>query len=177
MTAPGPCNIVLAGFMGTGKSAVGRRLAERLERRFIDTDTVVEQEAGKSISRIFADHGEPGFRERERRAVRRIAQERTGVIAVGGGAFLDDENAAVMKASGLVVCLTARPDVILRRVGRDTNRPLLRGPYPLENIRRLLSERADAYTRADITIDTSDLTPDEVVETVLRALADTGFSV
>ena len=171
----GSRTIVLAGFMGTGKSSVGRRLAARLGREFVDTDALIEQEAGTSITRIFADRGEAEFRVREKRAVAVAVGEDGRVVAVGGGAILDRENLAAMKAGGPVVCLTARPEIVLSRVAHDTGRPLLQGPQPLETIRGLMAERADAYARADVTIDTSDLTPDEVVERLLNALADAGF--
>lgn len=176
-TRMGSRTIVLAGFMGTGKSSVGRRLAARLGREFVDTDALIEQEAGTSITRIFADRGEAEFRAREKRAVAvAVAVGEDGrVVAVGGGAILDRENLAAMKAGGPVVCLTARPEIVLSRVVHDTGRPLLQGPQPLETIRGLMAERADAYARADVTIDTSDLTPDEVVEHLLNALADAGF--
>lgn len=174
-TRMGSRTIVLAGFMGTGKSSVGRRLAARLGREFVDTDALIEQEAGTSITRIFADRGETEFRTREKRAVAVAVGEKGRVVAVGGGAILDRENLAAMKAGGPVVCLTARPEIVLSRVVHDTGRPLLQGPQPLETIRGLMAERADAYARADVTIDTSDLTPDEVVECLLNALADAGF--
>lgn len=174
-TRMGSCTIVLAGFMGTGKSSVGRRLAARLGREFVDTDALIEQDAGTSITRIFADYGEAEFRAREKRAVAVAVDEDGRVVAVGGGAILDGENLAAMKAAGPVVCLTARPEVVLARVAHDTGRPLLQGPQPLETIRGLMAERADAYARAAVTIDTSELTPDEVVETLLHTLADAGF--
>ena len=174
-TRMGSRTIVLAGFMGTGKSSVGRRLAARLGREFVDTDALIEQEAGTSITRIFADRGEAEFRAREKRAVAVAVGEDGRVVAVGGGAILDRENLAAMKAGGPVVCLTARPEIVFARVAHDTGRPLLQGPQPLETIRGLMAERADAYARADVMIDTSDLTPDEVVEHLLNALADAGF--
>lgn len=174
-TRMGSCTIVLAGFMGTGKSSVGRRLAARLGREFVDTDALIEQDAGTSITRIFADHGEAEFRAREKWAVAVAVGEEGRIVAVGGGAILDGENLAAMKAGGPVVCLTARPEIVLARVAHDTGRPLLQGPQPLETIRGLMAERADAYARADVTIDTSDLTLDEAVETLLHALADAGF--
>lgn len=174
-TRMGSRTIVLAGFMGTGKSSVGRRLAARLGREFVDTDALIEQEAGTSITRIFADQGEVEFRVREKRAVAVAVGEDGRVVAVGGGAILDGDNLVAMKAGGPVVCLTARPEIVLSRVAHDTGRPLLQGPQPLETIRGLMAERADAYARADVTIDTSDLTPDEVVERLLNALADAGF--
>ena len=174
-TRMGSRTIVLAGFMGTGKSSVGRRLAARLGREFVDTDALIERAAGTSIARIFADRGEAEFRALEKQAVTVAVGKEGRVIAVGGGAILDGENLAAMKAAGPVVCLTARPEIVLARVAHDTGRPLLQGPQPLETIRGLMAERADAYARADVTIDTSDLTPDEVIERLLNALADAGF--
>ena len=170
-------NIIFVGFMGTGKSLVARRLAKRLGRRFVDTDACIEHEADMSIAQIFATEGEAAFRQRERQAIARACQEKEMVIATGGGAIIDKANARTMKASGPVVCLTARPEVIIQRVQGDTTRPLLQGPDPLENIRRLLADRAAAYARADITIDTSSLDPDAVVEATLTALTQAGSTV
>ncbi len=170
-------NIIFVGFMGTGKSLVARRLAKRLGRRFVDTDYWIEQEANTPIAQIFATEGEAAFRQRERQAIARACQEKEMVIATGGGAIVDRENARTMKASGPVICLTARPEVILQRVQGDTPRPLLQGPNPLENIRRLLADRAEAYARADITIDTSSLGPDAIVEATLTALAQSDSTV
>ncbi len=170
-------NIIFVGFMGTGKSLVARRLAKRLGRRFVDTDACIEHEADMSIAQIFATEGEAAFRQRERQAIARACQEKEMVIATGGGAIIDKANARTMKASGPVVCLTARPEVIIQRVQGDTTRPLLQGPDPLEKIRRLLADRAAAYARADITIDTSSLDPDAVVEATLTALTQAGSTV
>ncbi len=163
-------NIIFVGFMGTGKSLVARRLAKRLGCRFVDTDACIEHEADMSIAQLFATEGEAAFRQRERQAIARACQQKERVIATGGGAIVDRENARTMKASGPVICLTARPEVIFQRVQGDTTRPLLQGPNPLEKIRRLLADRAEAYARADITIDTSHLGPDAVVEATLTAL-------
>ncbi len=170
-------NIIFVGFMGTGKSLVARRLAERLGRRFVDTDAGIEHEADMSIAQIFATEGEAAFRQRERHAIARACQEKEIVIATGGGAIVDRENARTMKASGPVICLTARPEVILQRVRGDTTRPLLQGSNPLEKIQQLLADRAAAYARADITIDTSSLGPDAVVEATLTALTQTDSTV
>lgn len=170
-------NIIFVGFMGTGKSLVARRLAKRLGRRFIDTDACIEHEADMSIAQIFATEGEVAFRQRERHAIRRVCQEKKMVVAMGGGAIVDRENARTMKASGPVICLTARPEVILQRVQGDTTRPLLQEPNPLEKIQQLLADRAEAYARADITIDTSSLGPDAVVEAILTALTQADSTV
>lgn len=170
-------NIIFVGFMGTGKSLVARRLAKRLGRRFVDTDVCIEHEADMPIAQIFATEGEVAFRQRERQAIARACQEKEMVIATGGGAIVDRENAKTMKASGPVICLTARPEVILQRVQGDTTRPLLQEPNPLEKIQQLLADRAEAYARADITIDTSSLGPDAVVEATLTALTQADSTV
>ena len=162
-------NIILTGFMGTGKSEVGKQLAVRLGRKFIDTDEMIEQEEGMSIAQLFADKGERYFREREKQMVARVCQKNSVVIATGGGAMVNEENAARLKASGLVICLTASPEVILGRIQKDETRPLLQGGEPLTKIRMLLSARAEAYAKADVTIDTSHLKVDEVVQAVLAA--------
>jgi len=159
--------------MGTGKSVVGKRLAKQLRRRFIDTDTLIEQEAGISIVQIFAAEGEPAFRKRERQAIVHLCQEENVVVATGGGTVLDAGNARMLEESGLVICLTARPEVILQRLhGNTTSRPLLQGPNPLEKIQNLMADRADAYAKANLSIDTSYLDPDAVVEAALVALSE-----
>jgi shikimate kinase len=163
--------IVLMGFMGTGKSEVGRRLAQRLGRAFVDTDQLVEERAGKRIPAIFAEAGEPEFRALERAAVAEAAGRGNTVIAVGGGAVLDPENVRCLRDAGVLVYLTARPDVILGRVGNAANRPLLRDD-PQATVSRLLAERGPVYSAAaDITVDTSERTADEVVGEIQLALA------
>ena len=166
-------NIILTGFMGTGKSSVGKRLAKRLGWRFIDLDRLIEGAARMPVAAIFAQRGEPVFRRLERRCINRVIHGRQQVVATGGGAFVDPQNRTRLKASGPVICLTARPRIILDRVGHRLDaRPLLQGkPNPLERIRTLLSQRAKAYVQADITIDTSDLGVDEVVERVWETLS------
>lgn len=163
--------IVLMGFMGTGKSEVGRRLAQRLGRSFVDTDQLVEDRAGKRVAAIFADDGEEAFRRFEREAVLDAAGRKSVVIAVGGGAVLDAENVRTLRAAGTLVYLTARPEVILSRVGDAKSRPLLRDD-PDGTVARLLVDREPAYVAAaDVTVDTSDRTADEVVGEVQSALA------
>lgn len=159
--------IVLTGFMCTGKSEVGRRLARRLGRPFVDIDQLVEARAGKTVAAIFADAGEATFRALEREAVADAIARRDPVIAVGGGAVLDAANLERLRAAGPVVCLTANADTILRRVGDVSRRPLLAGDDPRAAVERLLAERRPAYERAaDVTVDTSDRTVDEVVADV-----------
>jgi shikimate kinase len=162
--------IVLMGFMGTGKSEVGRRLAKRLGRAFTDTDELVEQRAGRTIREIFETDGEPAFRALERAAVA-DAVRRGGVVAVGGGAVLDPLNLAALRAAGILVHLTAPPDVIRARVGDAGTRPLLAGRSDT-TVERLLAERRAAYAAAaDFTVDTAGRTADEVVEEIRMAVA------
>jgi len=156
--------------MGTGKSAVGQKLATRLGRQFIDTDVLIEKEAGMSISRLFAEKGEPYFRELEQQVIARVSQEDGVVIATGGGAIVKEVNAEQLKASGVVICLTATPEVILARVQGDNTRPLLLADNALERIHTLLAARAEAYGRAHVTIDTSRRSVDEVVEEVQKIM-------
>jgi shikimate kinase len=162
--------IVLTGFMGTGKSEVGRRLAQRLGRAFVDTDQLIEERARKRIAAIFADAGEVGFRALERDAVSEAAGRGGAVISVGGGAVLDSTNVRVLRDAGVLVHLTARPDVILARVGDPRTRPLL-GDDPRAAVTRLLAERGPIYAAvSDVTVDTSDRSADEVVEDIQQAL-------
>jgi shikimate kinase len=159
--------IVLTGFMGTGKSEVGRRLAKRLGRPFVDTDQLVEGRAGKTVAAIFAEDGEAAFRALERDAVVAAAGRGDAVIAVGGGAVLDATNVARLRAAGTLVCLTAALETILRRVGDVAKRPLLAGDDPRAAVERLLAARAPAYAAAaDLTVDTSERGVDDVVEEI-----------
>lgn len=163
--------IVLMGFMGTGKSEVGRRLAQRLGRAFVDTDQLIEERAGKRVATIFAEDGEPAFRQLEREAVVDAAGRGGAVVALGGGTVLDPENVRCLRDAGVLVYLTARPEVILRRVGNPSSRPLL-GMDPSAAVDRLLADRGPVYASvADLTVDTSERTADEVVGEIQQALA------
>lgn len=164
-------NIVLVGFMGTGKSAVGRLLAERLGREFVDLDALIVARAGCTISRIFETEGEAGFRRRERQAVREVAARAGLVVSTGGGVVLDADNVRDFAASGDLVCLTATPETILARVGDDTARPLLRGGDPLGRIRELLAARTALYAQFAHQVATDGLAAAAVAERVLRLLA------
>jgi shikimate kinase len=174
--------LILTGFMATGKSAVGPLLARKLAWRFIDSDAAVVARAGKPIPEIFAHEGEAAFRRLERDAIAAIAADRRrcaqckgprpAVISTGGGVLADEANRAALKRAGVIICLTARPDVIAARVDNSAARrpKLAEGGKPLrERIRELMAERAAAYLRADATVDTSDLTIEQVVERVLDA--------
>jgi shikimate kinase len=163
-------NIVLTGFMGTGKSTIGKNIAARLGRKFIDTDTLVEQKSGKTIAALFMERGEPYFRTLEREAIDQVCAEEGLVVATGGGALVNEENVRKLKANGTVICLTATPEIILSRVQGNTDRPLLQSDDPLGKIRTLLAARADAYAKADLTIDTSCLSVEAVVEKICSRL-------
>jgi shikimate kinase len=158
-----PANIILIGFMGTGKSSVGRLLARQLDYRFTDTDQLVVQLAGKEIADIFATRGEAHFRELESNALRSLAEQERRVIATGGGIVVREENRALLRALGFVVWLTAREEVIFERVARNKKRPLLQTADPQGTIHRMLGERQALYAAAaQWTIDTSDLPHAEV---------------
>jgi shikimate kinase len=161
--------VVLTGFMGTGKTTVGRLLAQRLHKPFADTDVQIEELEGRTIAQIFADAGEPYFREVEQRVID-AAMKSNAVVATGGGAILDRTNYERMQAAGPIVCLTADADVIVARTARDNTRPLLDIGERSSRIRQLLSERAAAYARADFTIDTSTQTAEGIVEEILSFL-------
>jgi shikimate kinase len=166
--------IVLVGFMGTGKTEVGRRLARGLGRPFVDVDRLVESRAGKTVREIFETEGEPRFRELEREAVREATALPGAVVATGGGALLDPESRRRLLAAGLVVRLDAEPEAILDRVGGGEQRPLLAGldrPARVAKIRALLAERAVAYGVAPHAVDTTGLDPDTVAARI-RALVE-----
>ena len=166
-------NLVLVGFMGTGKSAVGRRVAALAAAPFLDMDAELERRAGKSIARIFAEDGEPAFRDQEARLAEEWGRKQGAVISCGGGVVLREANLRALGANGLLVCLTARPEAILERTGRSKDRPLLATEDREKKVRELLAARAEAYGRIPNRVDTSDLTPQEVARRVL-ALWDDG---
>lgn len=160
-------NLVLLGFMGTGKSAVGRRVAALAQAPFLDMDAELERRAGKSIARIFAEDGEPAFRDLESRLAEEWGRKQGAVISCGGGVVLREANLRALEARGLLVCLTARPEVLLTRTARSRKRPLLAGEDPERKIRDLLAARAPLYARIPVQIDTSDRTPEELAAHLL----------
>jgi shikimate kinase len=169
MTAPRNIrNIVLCGFMGTGKSSVGRLVAEALHFAFLDTDTVIEARAGKTISQIFDEQGEAAFRELEKRIVKELELRDRTVIATGGGLVVDPENLASLKSHALVVCLWASPATIWSRVKNQSHRPLLNEADPLGKIKSLLAERAPWYKQADVLLSTELRSAREVAQQVLH---------
>lgn len=157
-------NIVITGFMGTGKSTVGRRVAELLGRPFVDTDEEILKRVGMAIPEIFATYGEEGFRHIEKRICRFYAAQRGYVIATGGGMLVDEGNREVMVASGFVVCLNALPEVIRQRLMKDpAERPLLAGDWLA-----MLEKRRPAYAEIPYQIDTTSKTPEAVAQEIVR---------
>jgi shikimate kinase len=163
-------NLVLAGFMGTGKSTVGPLVARLLEWPFVDTDTLVEHEAGMPVREIFATFGEPAFRALERQALGKAGNMERVVISVGGGALLDPENRRTLEASGVVVLLTCQREALVSRLEasmRRGERPLLGDDLP-GSIAALLKVREPVYSLVRLRVDTTHLTPDEVTDRVLE---------
>ena len=155
--------------MGTGKSVVGRLLAKRLKRAFLDLDEKIARDARQSIAQVFATEGEAGFRLRESKTVEWASHLNSHVIATGGGVMLDPANVRLLKESGKLICLTARPEAILKRIFASLpSRPLLTGSSPRERIEELLRLRAPFYAQADVAIDTSDRPVQDLVEEILK---------
>ena len=167
-------NIVLIGFMGTGKTSTGRLLAGRLNRPFIDVDKKIEQETGLAISDIFQLYGETHFRQLERDAISRLARYTNTIIATGGGVVLKQENMIRLKNTGVIVSLTASLDTILERTSRRGVRPLLDCEDRAERVARLFKERACLYMKADYIIDTSCMSPHQVAEKIIVFLREGG---
>ena len=167
-------NLVLAGFMGTGKSTVGPILARMLDRTFVDTDRVIEQDAHLTVSEVFARHGEAAFRALECDVCTQVAESAGLVVAVGGGALLDQRNRAALEATGVLVMLTCRTESLVQRLresGERGERPLLGGDIG-ETVSRLLEERAPVYTSVALQVDTTNRTPENVAEAVLALYSD-----
>lgn len=161
-------NLILIGFMGTGKTSLGKLLANRLGRGFVDLDQKIERDAGMTIPKIFELHGEKYFRELEKKAVREVSERKNLVIATGGGTVKDAENVRLLKNSGVIICLTTEPEEIFRRTERRGERPLLDGggEERIETIKKLLAEREIFYSQADYTIDTTDWSPLQIMNDI-----------
>ena len=160
-------NIILVGFMGTGKTTVGRLLARQLDMTFLDMDQEIEAREGRAISDIFAKEGEPHFRKLERALVRELSGRTGLVIGAGGGIVLNPENVADYARTGLVVCLTATPETILKRVEKESHRPLLEGDEKSKRILQILDARKHLYAAIPHQVDTTTLTPEQVVERIV----------
>ena len=162
--------IVLVGMMGAGKSTIGRRLAARLNLPFVDADAEIETAAGMTIPEIFELHGEPHFRDGEARVIARLLDSGPAVLATGGGSFMREETRRRIAEKAISVWLKADPDIIMRRVKRRADRPLLQTADPIATVTRLLKEREPVYQHADITIASRDVPHDKIVEECLDAL-------
>jgi shikimate kinase len=167
----GAKSIVMVGLMGCGKSAVGRRLAAKLGLPFIDADEEIERAAGKSIEDIFAEHGEAHFRDGERKVIARLLRSGPQVLATGGGAFMSDETRQAIAESGISVWLQADLPVLMRRVAKRDNRPLLKTDDPEAVMRELMDTRYPVYAKADITVESRDVPHDTIVADILERLA------
>ncbi len=163
-------NLVLVGFMGTGKSAVGRILAARMGRTFVDMDATIETRTGKTISTIFAADGEPYFRTLERALASELATQTGLVIASGGGLVLNPQNIRELSRTGTVICLTATPEAILARLAGAQNQPLLAGTERERRVRDLVEQRRPFYEAIPLQVDTTHLTPDAVADAILHLL-------
>ena len=156
-------NVILAGFMGTGKTAAGKRFAEKTGREFIDMDDLIVKREGKPVSRIFEEDGEPYFRSVEREIVKELSGQEGLVVGAGGGVVLNPDNISDFSRTGLVICLEADPEIILERLANDTSRPLLAGENKLDRIKSLMDSRKEYYASIPVTINTNDMTVDQVV--------------
>lgn len=165
-------NVILTGFMGTGKTSLGKLLATRLGRPFVDIDKKIEDDAKLSIPKIFERFGEEHFRNLERAAVKELCQRRGLVIATGGGTIKDAENLQLLKSSGVLICLTTEPEEIFRRTARRGERPVLDGGgnERLATIKKLLAERKEFYDRADYQVDTTEWSPIQIIDDICRYL-------
>lgn len=159
-------NVVLIGFMGSGKSTMGIRLSYQLRYALEDTDKLIEARAGKSINEIFAQEGEEAFRQMETELLKKLAEKKgRRIYSVGGGTPVRAVNRPLLKELGTVVYLRARPETIYERLKDDTTRPLLQGEDPLGKIRRMMAEREEAYIEtADVVLDVDEMTAEQVVE-------------
>jgi shikimate kinase len=164
---------VLVGMMGAGKSSIGRRLASRLNIPFVDADTEIERAAGMSIADIFARHGEADFRSGEARVIARLLEGGPQVLATGGGAVMNADTRAAIKAKGVSIWLTAEVDVLLRRIHkRRHERPMLQAADPAARLRELLAEREPVYASSDLTVQSREVPHEAIVTEIVAALSD-----
>jgi shikimate kinase len=161
-------NLALVGFMATGKSSVGQLVAAQLHFRFVDTDELIEAQAGKTISAIFAEDGEQRFREYERAVVEELKNYHRTVIATGGGLVTHGDNLNSLKTHALVICLWASPETIWERVRHQSHRPLLQTPDPQATIRQMLAEREPFYRQTDVLVNSERRSLKEVVHHVIH---------
>ena len=169
--ALGRRSIVMVGMMGAGKSSIGKRLAARLGIPFADADAAIEEAAGMSIADMFVAHGESSFRSGETRVIARLLEGGPQVLATGGGAFMNADTRAAIAAKGISVWLNAEFDVLMRRIKRRHNRPLLKSDDPGETLRCLMAERYPVYGQAEITIQSREIPHEKIVDEIVTALA------
>jgi shikimate kinase len=169
--ALGPRSLVLVGMMGAGKSAIGRKLAQRLYLPFVDADAEIERAAGMNISDIFAKHGEPYFRAGEARVIARLLEGGPQVLATGGGAFMHPQSREAIRAKGISVWLKADYDVLMKRIKRRGDRPMLKTEDPGETLRRLMQERDPIYAEADVIVHSRDVPHEIIIAEIISAVA------
>ena len=169
--ALGPRSLVLIGMMGAGKSSIGRKLAQRLNLRFVDADAEIEHAADMSISDIFAKHGEPYFRAGEARVIARLLEGGPQVLATGGGAFMHPQSREAIRAKGISVWLKAEYDVLMKRIKRRSDRPMLKTQDPGETLRRLMQERDPVYAEADVIVHSRDVPHEIIIAEIISAVA------
>jgi shikimate kinase len=157
--------------MGAGKSSIGRKLAQRLNLPFADADTEIEQAAGMSISEIFAKHGEPYFRAGEARVIARLLEGGAKVIATGGGAFMHPQSREAIRVKGISVWLKAEYDVLMKRIKRRGDRPMLKTDDPGETLRHLMQERDPVYAEADVAVHSRDVPHEIIIAEIISAVA------
>jgi shikimate kinase len=163
-------NIVLIGFMGSGKTVVGKMISGKLDRKFIDIDKLIEEEQGQTIQEMFSGFGEGYFRKLEKEMAAGVVKEEDQVIATGGGVVLDPENMANLRKNGIIIWLDVSPEAARKRTGSDGSRPLLKVSYPEKTIEELLSFRKPLYSHADFKVETSNLSIEEVTSKILNFL-------
>jgi shikimate kinase len=168
--ALGRRSIVLVGMMGAGKSSIGRRLAARLNLPFVDADSEIEKAASMTIPEIFAAQGEAYFRAGEARVIARLLESGPQVLATGGGAFMNPETRAAIRAKAISIWLNATLDILIRRVRRRADRPMLTGGDPVETLKRLMEERYPVYAEADLTVESRDVPHDTIVAEIIAKL-------
>jgi shikimate kinase len=164
-------SLVLVGMMGAGKSSIGRRLAARLEIPFVDADAEIERAAGMTISDMFAKHGEASFRSGEARVIARLLEAGPQVLATGGGAFMNTDTRVLIGQKGISIWLKADYDILMRRIRRRNDRPLLNTENPADTLKRLIEERYPVYGLADVTVHSRDVPHDTIVDEILAAVA------
>jgi shikimate kinase len=172
IAALGSRSIVLVGMMGAGKSSIGRRLGTRLGLPFVDADTEIEERAGMTIPELFEKYGEAYFRAGEARVIARLLDGGPQVLATGGGAFMNADTRSLIRAKGISIWLKADFDLLLRRIKRRNDRPLLKTEDPASRLKALIEERYPVYAEADLTIHSRDAPHEVVVEEIISALAD-----